>query len=51
MESAPYEVLPQSSIFEKVKDLVIETQQTVVLPFGWSLLLLREFKWQTDRIG
>lgn len=25
--------------------------QTVALPFGWSLLLLREFKWQVDFLG
>jgi hypothetical protein len=24
---------------------------TVNLPFGWSLILLREFKWQTDSLG
>lgn len=24
---------------------------TVALPFGWTFLLLREFKWQSDYLG
>jgi hypothetical protein len=39
------------NVFSKVTDLVNQTAQTVALPFGWSLLLLREFKWQIDNIG
>jgi hypothetical protein len=39
------------NVFAQVTDLVNQTSQTVALPFGWSLLILKEFKWQVDNIG
>jgi hypothetical protein len=41
----------QLNIFAQVTTLVNQTSQTVALPFGWSMLLLKEFKWQIDNIG
>lgn len=50
-ETSTYEKIPLSSLFSQIKGLVEQTMQTVALPFGWSLLLLREFKWQVDFLG
>lgn len=43
-----YEILPQSTLFSQLDELIVKTSQMTALPYGWSLLLLREFKWNYE---
>lgn len=36
-----YEILPQSTLFNQLEDLVGKTMEMTAMPFGWALLLLR----------
>ena len=46
--NALYQVLPQSALFKQLIQAVEQAITMTALPFGWSLLLLREFKWNVD---
>ena len=43
-----YEVLPFNDLFAEVIKHLKTAQEMTALPEGWCLLLLREFKWDTD---